>query len=587
MKGKLIAEGGSGAGWWLVAILTAALPGIGGCESPFQRIDRRTSDLLTEANADLGPETRDPRPGWPDGEKPPKQASENLTEERPATVNPTADQMVFSPARDGNQVMQRLEDYAQVRADALELDLNEALAYAIQHGREYRFAEEDFLLSALRLLSERDLLVEVESIGDNGLYDSSLRLVNDLRVTQRLPYGGQVSAQLLAAATEDLHQRVAGENVQTAELVFAADIPLLRGAGMVAREGLIQAERNMVYAARDFERFRREFLFDITTSFLNLVVLQQAIVNAERQVELLVAFEERDRALAEAGRTPPFEAALSVQSTLFAIDRLNSQREGFRLAVDRFKVRIGMPEERALIIKPTTPGMPTPKTDLQEAVRLAMGYRLDLQNRRDRIDDARRAVNNARNDLLADLDLSGSLSIPTDDEKDRAGLDFDFEDLSFRAALALGLPIDRELERINLREVQVVLERSIREYERERDSIAVDVRAATRNIDRAEFSRELQEQNVRTAERRLASINAAPDRADARDRSETADDLLAAQDDYLRARRDVQVSILRYLLDSGQLRVDDDGSIRPLRDMPLHYGDPRERGPGLLTPSVE
>ncbi|MHC4142196.1 MAG: TolC family protein [Planctomycetota bacterium] len=579
-----------------MAILTAALPGIGGCESPFQRIDRRTSDLLTEANADLGPETRDPRPGWPDGEKPPKQASENLTEERPATVNPTADQMVFSPARDGNQVMQRLEDYAQVRADALELDLNEALAYAIQHGREYRFAEEDFLLSALRLLSERhlwgprvfnDLLVEVESIGDNGLYDSSLRLVNDLRVTQRLPYGGQVSAQLLAAATEDLHQRVAGENVQTAELVFAADIPLLRGAGMVAREGLIQAERNMVYAARDFERFRREFLFDITTSFLNLVVLQQAIVNAERQVELLVAFEERDRALAEAGRTPPFEAALSVQSTLFAIDRLNSQREGFRLAVDRFKVRIGMPEERALIIKPTTPGMPTPKTDLQEAVRLAMGYRLDLQNRRDRIDDARRAVNNARNDLLADLDLSGSLSIPTDDEKDRAGLDFDFEDLSFRAALALGLPIDRELERINLREVQVVLERSIREYERERDSIAVDVRAATRNIDRAEFSRELQEQNVRTAERRLASINAAPDRADARDRSETADDLLAAQDDYLRARRDVQVSILRYLLDSGQLRVDDDGSIRPLRDMPLHYGDPRERGPGLLPQSVE
>ncbi|MHC4612069.1 MAG: TolC family protein [Planctomycetota bacterium] len=196
-----------------------------------------------------------------------------------------------------------------------------------------------------------------------------------------------------------------------------------------------------------------------------------------------------------------------------------------------------------------------------------MSYRLDLQNRRDRIDDARRAVNNARNALLADLDLSGSLSIPTDDDKDRAGLDFDFEDLSFRAALALGLPIDRELERINLRETQVDLERSIREYERFRDTVAVDVRAAVRNIDRAEFSRELQEQNVRTAERRLASIEAAPDRADAQARSDTADDLLAAQDDYLRARRDVQ--------------------IRPLRDMPLHYGDPRESGPGLLPQSVE
>jgi len=596
MKDKSIAEGGSGAGWWLAASLVAVLPWIGGCESPFQRIDRRTSELLTEANTDLGPETRDPRSDWPQGEKPSKQASANLTEMRPATVNPTADQMIFSPARDGEQVMQRLEGYAQVPPTAVEMDLNEAHAYAIQHSREYHFAEEDFLLSALRLLSERhlwgprifnDLLVEVQSIGDNGLYDSSLRIVNDLRVTQRLPYGGQVSAQLLAAATENLHERVAGQNVQTAELIFAADVPLLRGAGMVAREDLIQAERNMVYAARDFERFRREFLVAITTDFLNLVVQQQAIVNAELQVDLLQGFEQRDRALAEAGRTPPFEAGLSVQSTLFAVDRLNNQREIFRLSVDRFKVRISMPEEQALIIKPTTPGLPTPETDLKDAVRAAMSYRLDLQNRRDRIDDSRRSVNNARNALLADLDLSGSLSIPTDDDKDRAGLDFDFEDLSFRAALALGLPIDREIERINLREAQVDLEQSIRDFERFRDTIAVEVRAAVRNIDRAEFSRELQERNVRTADRRLASIDAAPDRASARDRSETADDLLDAQNDYLRARRDVQISILRYLLDSGQLRVENDGSIRPLRDMPLHYGDPARSGPGLLPQSVE
>ena len=42
--------------------------------------------------------------------------------------------------------------------------------------------------------------------------------------------------------------------------------------------------------------------------------------------------------------------------------------------------------------------------------------------------------------------------------------------------------------------------------------------------------------------------------------------------------RDVQVSILRYLLDSGQLRVNPDGSLRPLQDMPLRYGDPVDTG---------
>jgi outer membrane protein TolC len=578
------------------ALLIAALPGLGGCESPFQRIDRRTSELLAETNAQLGPETDTPRLDWPPGEKPAKQRGENQYDENPPTLNPTAEQMRFSPARDGEQVMQRLEQYARMPPNAVEMDLNQALEYAVRHSREYRFAEEEFLFTALRLMSERhlwgprifnDLEVEVEGVGDSGLYDSSLRIVNDLRVTQRLPYGGEVSAQLLASATEDLHERVAGENIQTAELIFGADVPLLRGAGMVAREELIQSERNVVYAAREFERFRREFLFDITTDFLNVIVLQQAIVNAEAQVEQLQRFEDRERSLAEAGRVPPFQAGLAVQNTLFAVDTLNSQREGLRLAKDRFKVRIGMPEEQALVIQPTTPGLPTPETDLEAAVRIALANRLDLQNRRDRIDDARRAVNNARNSLLADLDLTADLVIPTDDEKDRAGLDFDFEELSFRAALALSLPLDREIERLNLREAQIQLERSIRNYERFRDTVAVEVRSAVRNIDRSEFSSTLQAQNVRTAERRLASIEAAPDRADARDRSDSANDLLDARNDYLDARRDVQLSILRYLLDSGQLRVNPDGSIRPLRDMPLHYGDPRESGSGLLPESVE
>ncbi len=587
MKGKSIGEGGSGAGRWLAAFLAAVLPWLGGCESPFQRIDRRTSDLLTEANADLGPETRDPRLDWPHGKKPAEQVSENLTELRPSTVNPTADQMIFSPAGDGEQVMQRLEDYARVPPTAVEMDLNEALAYAIQHGREYRFEEEDFLLSALRLLSERhlwgprifnDLLVEVESIGDSGLYDSSLRLVNDLRVTQRLPYGGQVSAQLLASATENLHQRVAGENVQTAELIFAADVPLLRGAGMVAREDLIQAERNMVYATRDFERFRREFLFDITRDFLDLVVQAQAIKNSQRQVELQEEFERKERALVDAGRTPPFNAALAEQDTLFARDRLSNQQEGNRLAVDRFKVRIGMPQERALIIKPTTPGLPTPEANLEEAVRAAMSYRLDLQNRRDELTDARRAIENARNALLADLDLSASIEIPTDDTKDRAGLDFDPENTAFRAGFSLSLPLDREIERLNLRRSQIDLERAIREYERFRDIIAVEVRAAVRNIDRARFSAELQEENVRIADRRLAEIEAAPDRANARDRSEAADQQLRARDDYDRARRDLQIALLAYLLSTGQLRVDPSGSILPLQGMELAHPDQEGEG---------
>lgn len=578
------------------ATAAAALWAAGGCESPMERIDRRTTDLIMGTSGGLGPEATTP-PLWGGAGPPPEAPFGDEYSTRLRTANPSASELRYTPADEAADVNERLDTYAREPEDAIVLDLKGALRYAMRHSRAYRFAEEEYILAALRLLAERhlwgprlfdDLSAAVTSTGDGGLYDSALEIVNDLRLTQRLPYGGEVSARLLAAATEDLHERVAGENVQSAEIILAADVPLLRGAGPIAREALIQLERDVIYAARRFERFRREFLFDITTEFLDLVVRQLAIVNAERQVEQLQRFEDREVALVEAGRDEPFQAALAAQSTLFARDNLNRQRETYRLALDRFRIRIGMEEDQAGVIAPDTPDLAVPAVDMQEAVRAAMTYRLDLQNTRDQVDDSRRAVANARNLILPDLNLSGSIAIPTDDSRDRAGLDFALDDTVYRASVTLGLPLDREVERLALRRSQIDLERAILDYDQFRDLIAVEVRAAVRNIDRALFSRNLQERNVEVAELRLASIEAAPDRATARDRSDAADDLLRARDDLLAARRDLQVNIMRYLLDSGQLRVAPDGTILPLRGMEqptppapgAEEGAPDERAPG-------
>jgi outer membrane protein TolC len=213
-----------------------------------------------------------------------------------------------------------------------------------------------------------------------------------------------------------------------------------------------------------------------------------------------------------------------------------------------------------------------------------MAYRLDLQNRRDFIDDARRGVNNARNDLLADLDLAAS-AVPTGIIDDTTGVNFDLQDTTYRASIVFGLPIDRTIERSNLRQSQVDLERSVRDYEQFRDTVAVQVRAAVRNIDRALFSQALQQENLRVSHLRVAQIDAAPDRADARDRTEAATGLLGAQDAYLQARRDLQIAILLYLLDSGQLRLEADGTIRPLNGMELREDEPLDYGLGDPGPA--
>ena len=134
--------------------------------------------------------------------------------------------------------------------------------------------------------------------------------------------------------------------------MLEAAIPLLRGFGDVAQEDLIQARRNLVYAARNFEQFRRDYYYDLADDYLTLVLQLRGIANGERQVERSAAVEARTKALVESGRTEPFQADLATQNTLFALDRLSSQRELYRLTLDRFKARLGMPVDESIKIDP-------------------------------------------------------------------------------------------------------------------------------------------------------------------------------------------------------------------------------------------
>lgn len=572
--------------------LLLAMATLAGCQRGMTRIDRQVQQLIDETSARMNAAATPTEVRRAESEAIFDPVSDPLSETL-ATHNPAAESMRFSAAADTEEVMGRLQGFEQDPEGSIRMDLPAALAYAFQHSRDYRFEEEEYVLQALRLLIERhqwgprffdDVTATASSSGDEGTFDSALRVVNDFRITQRLPWGGSVSISALARATEDLHEFVAGENTQSADLVISADLPLLRGAGVVARESRIQAERDMVYAARDFERFRRQFTVQLTQEFLSLVVSLARIGNSEDQVENLESIVARETARLEAGQITPHELGEAEQSLVVAQDNLNSTIENFRLAVDRFKLTIGMPIDQPLEIVPSGPGLPTPQTSLEEAVAAAMSNRLDLQTQRDRLDDTQRSVMIAENDLLPDLNLSGSVSLPTDDDKARAGLDFKPGDGEASIGITFGLPIDREIERLALRQAQISLDRAIRNYTQFRDSIAVDVRGVVRDIDRAVVAVEIQKRGVEIAEVRLASIEAQPERVDIFRQSQAVDDLSQARNDYDSAVRDLQLAVMEYLFATGQLRVADDGSIVPLAGMEL-LGSENPDAPG--EPAVD
>jgi hypothetical protein len=545
-----------------------------------ERMDAQTSQLIREfQGATLA------QPGASDEHRvPPGDLTLNAdpsvyNSKRPETTNPTAAELDVetdpnTEAPTPAEIFEGLEPVtSEDAASVLKLDLTKTLAYAIEFSPEYRNQKESLFLDALSLLLVKhrwgprffdDVTARVSGTPEAGDHDQALTLINDFRVTQRLPYGGEVAASALVDFVNTLRSEVGDEGeTQSARLGLSVSIPLLRGAGLIAQEDLIQSERNLIYAARDFEQFRRSFLVDIATDYFDLLQAQQQIINRQLQLENVTAFAQRAEALAEAGRQPYIDAQEAQTEVLSSQDSLISARQSYALSLDRFKVRLGIPATQVIDVQSAEIIVPTLLLEPDKAQRAALTYRLDLQTRRDLVGDAQRAVKNARNGLLPDLDFDAAIGINTDPDKDRAGVDFDAGASNYSAGLRLGVPLDRREEEIGVRRALISLERAKRQYDLDRNNVTLTVRDSIRRIRQATFTLELQDRNIAIAEQRFRGVRL-------RERNLRPSDVIDAQQRLLDARnrrdqaeRDLRVSLLQFLRETGQLRVTSDGQWLP------------------------
>lgn len=553
-----------------------------GCKDPMARVDARTDRLLRERSEALGGGAVAPQVRGRESSAQTRRDEQYRTEL--PTANPDASELLFTPARADRDVADRLERYAseslpmpgeELGQDVRLITLTDAFQLSQSSGREFRLAEEDYILAAISLLIERhlwgprlfnDTSVRLSGGGTDGRFEHALNLINTLRVTRRLPYGGSVEARWIVNATDQLRRQATGRYTQSSELALSGNIPLLRGAGQAARESRIQAERDLIYAARDFERFRRSLLVDIASDFFSLIQSRDRIENQQRQILGLERDDEATREKVKAGRLRAFQQQITSSRLSQAQQSLARLRENYILQLDRFKQRLGLHISDPIEIDPEIFDLNEPDATLGEAMTLALEYRLDLQNRRDRLDDQRRAVANARNDLLPDLDLDASVSIPTDPDEMNGGFAIDPDELDYSVGATFSLPLDRRIERLSLRRAMIGLERAQRAYDEFRDGVIIGGRQAVRNVDLARFQLSLAEEQVRINELGLEELLLRDD-SDPQSIVDRRNDLLNAEDARDQAIADLRNAILEYLLATGQARVRSDGTFEPLPGM--------------------
>lgn len=445
----------------------------------------------------------------------------------------------------------------------LRIDLFGSLRYGVLHARDYQSRMEDLYLSALNVTLQRHLFeptpfastgLEYDGGQENANYAAALTAANRIGIKQKLPYGGEVAAQ----AAVNFVRAISGnaQSGENATATISASIPLLRGAGIVNLEPLIQSERDMVYTVRQFEEFRRNFVVDIATSYFRLLAAQQAIANRAANLTSFEQLTARTQALYAAGRLNYIDVQRALQEQLQAQQDLISAERSYRSALDDYKLSLGMPVDEPLEVVAQELAVNVPQYQEKEVATLAQKYRLDLRTAADRVEDAQRGVQVAKNGLLPDFDLTAQAGFGSN--PGTAAVNINNDQTTYSAAATLDLPLDRVAERNAYRRSLIELERAQRNYVQLQDQVAANARDSLRQIEQAQISLEIQRKGIELAQLTLENANELlrQGKKDSKDAVDAQNALLRAQDQYEQARAQLQIQVLSFLRDTGTLRAD-------------------------------
>ncbi|MBN1517827.1 TolC family protein [Candidatus Sumerlaeota bacterium] len=475
-------------------------------------------------------------------------------------------------------------------SESMTLSLIDALDIAVQHSREYQSQRESLYTEGLSLSLNRHEWWPIFSsqIDVNKVQDGQAVEVldangegtgkfegNDVRTRQRNFVNG---VRLMLATGADLSLNLAtnyfryasGEPYRTNTSVITGTFtqPLLRGFGpKVARESLTQAERDMVYAIRNYVRFRKQFSVDLAQDYFRLLQQLQTVENQRQNYLRLKASRERDEAMAQYGKIEQYTVDQTRQDELSAHDNWNLAQQNYEAQLDNFKITLGIPMDAEIRLdnkeleRIEQEGLNPLKLDEAYAITLALENRLDLRNQREVEEDAERLVDIAKNGLLPGLDFTFDYRNESNPAAPLQPFNFrdEFDRLSY--TLELDLRLDKKDDRNSYRLAQIALTAARRDLEARIDRTKQEVREAYRNLLQARSSYEIQRQGLRLAEQRVENVDLLVQygRAITRDRLEAQRALIDAQNAVVESLVDHHNAQLDLLMAIEGLTIGENG----------------------------
>jgi len=442
------------------------------------------------------------------------------------------------------------------------IDLQLALRIAIATNRDYLTRREDLYLSALGLTATRnDFTPQLSSTLNYLFVDSDGAARNQdgslsFGAVQILPWGGSASVSATTGVNGDEGASARYDTVASIRLTQ----PLLRGFGReLTYAPLIQAERSLIYDIRDFELFREDFTIQVASRFYDLVQQKQSIENLRRNVDTFVFSREQAEAFFRVGRVNELDVLRARRNELNARNSLLTARQDYLLALDRFKIFLGIEVDRNIDVAGDPPPFVPADFDVDSAVEVAFQNRLDLLNERQRVEDAERNARIAANGILPDLDVTVGSDFAAAPSASLGGDSLDRT--SHSVAVSLGLPLERARPRNSYRTSLITVDRARRGLDQFEDNMVVQIRSAFRELNRRFESLEIQRQLIEDQSKNLRIANLRFERGEIpnRDVVEAGQSLLDAENALIREQVNYEIARLQLLRNLGVLFIDEHG----------------------------
>ena len=448
------------------------------------------------------------------------------------------------------------------------LTIDEAVNLAVQNSRRYSTEKERLYLTALSLSGERYAFSPhpFASVSGNLERQSNGEKFGTVRsqfgVTQLLKTGGSVGLRV----ANDLLRYYTGDPRRSVVSVISVDLvqPLFRGIGKYnpAVESLTQAERNVIYAVRDYNFFQQEYAITIVGDYFGLLqnkdVVRNRYTNYLSRVQATRRLEERF-----AGQR---ERAIDVdqarQAELSARNNYVNAVANYLNGLDQFKIELGLPVSEKLhledeaLVQLQQHGLTPVQVATDFAYRVATQRQMQILNAIDQFEDSKRKIKVATNRLLPDLNLIADASLQSEEPTDYTN--FDPDDIRAGVGVELDLPIDRLRERNNYRATLISFESELRNLALTLDNLKDAIERGLRTLEQRRETYEIQEGALQVANRRVLSATQLIEagRAEVRDLVEAQDAQISAQNAVTQAIVSYQDAMLRLFLDIGILETE-------------------------------